>query len=566
MIIVSLFGGLVSQIRAFYMGYKLSRKFQDALVLDLSSYYNGYYRPYVLDFLKIPDCQRIAIRGELSSRVKKIERLYGQSLHVIENGEELEKTYKEYITSQIYYLVNDCCNYDRFCRKHPEFYFRYIGDDLVTNGIMNMIQIENSNAYLADFESDTANYERVGVHIRLRDFIQVGWMTEQDYDFYKAAVVWFRQKVANPLFIIFSDDMDEARKILGIADDIYYMENTCVPQNDIEQLICFSKCKHKILSKKSGFSLFAATISQNKWKAEGYTLIIENMNLAETAGEREYVDYNFNKNPISRWEDSLYNCVSLSKDEIEKLSALYRKNDSGGNRNYNIPVISDESRGNKDIFVFLTLQTFSQTRITGMERMARIFAKENEVHFVGERNNSNSFIGTGFQNTLQKAHQAEDINGCLFGYTLYPYAELNKNNNYTDFIRYLCNDSAEKCCYVIVRKRQSLPPLEYPRIGQEKYIFIDFTDEFEVEDWRGISEEDLAYMYENADLVITFQKAVCEQYNKIRSRFVYVDLSRFYPDIKVWDKRIENLDEINKCEDSLYQYIYELIRSFFLEE
>ena len=73
-------------------------------------------------------------------------------------------------------------------------------------------------------------------------------------------------------------------------------------------------------------------------------------------------------------------------------------------------------------------------------------------------------------------------------------------------------------------------------------------------------------MYENADLVITFQKAVCEQYNKIRSRFVYVDLSRFYPDIKVWDKRIENLDEINKCEDSLYKYIYEVIRSFFLEE
>lgn len=562
MIIVSLYGGLVSQIRAFYMAYKLGKKFGDVLILDLSNYYNGYYRPYILDYLAISDCMRIAVRGGMNDRLRFLGNICRQKIQTIENGEELEWVYNHFNSEKAYYLVNDCCFYDDFCRKHQEFFFRYIGDDIATLEIMNMLQMSCLSEYISNFDKQIRNKESVGVHIRLQDFIQVGWMVEEDYAFYRAAIQWFRLKLKEPLFIVFSDDIGLAKKILGATADIYYVENTGCDKNDVEQLLCLSKCKHRVLSKKSGFSLFASTIAQNRWKSQGYTLIIKEMNLAQNAGEKDYVDKNFNRSPFLKWEDSLCNCVQLDKKEIQELDRRYLEYKNCDIEENDILDISNERNKGESIVIFATLQTFSETVITGMERMAKRVAElNNEVHFIGEKNNLDSKGGDGFFWTIQNAHQAKDFNGDSLGYTLYFYEELNRNDNYLDFIRHICQDRENEKIYVIVRKSQALPLLrEHENFKNIKFIFIDFTSEFEVENRKAILKDDLHYLYTNADMVITFNRLICEEYKNELQKIEYVDLKKFFPDTRIWDKRLENLDELNKCEDKLYEYIFDVIR------
>lgn len=564
MVIITLYGGLVSQIRAFYIGYKLKRVFGDTLVLDLSQYYNGYYRPYLMDFLNVPDCLRVAVRGTCAVRIASIEDRYQKKLQLIENGEELEKVYNNYDSTQAYYIINDCCNYDIFCQNHPEFFYRYKGDDPATREIMDMMRISTPSEYIDRFDLLIENHESVGIHIRLQDFMRVGWMVEQDYDFYRAAVQWYREQIENALFFVFSDDIILAEEILGTADDIIYMAGTDQCQNDVEQLLCLSKCKHKVLSKKSGFSLFAETISQNKWKLNGYTLLIEQMNLADDAGDKEYVDNRFNKEPICRWEDNISNCILLKRAEIEALNRKYlKKGIVHCDRQEVISSHTEKQAGN--LFIFLTLQTYSQTVITGMERMAKwLAAHENEVHFVGERMElpcepeSGNFIWT-----LENAREAKDFNGNSLGYTLYPYAELNRNDNYMAFTEFLCKDK-DIPAYVIVRKRNGLPPLEKHREYHLKFIFVDFSDKYETENWGAMSEDDLEYLYHNADMVITFKSSVYKEYkNILGDKVVLADRRKYFPDEKGWDTKTEELCETNTCEDNLYQYMFELIRSFF---
>lgn len=567
MIIISLYGGLVSQIRAFYIGYKLSREFEVVLVLDLSQYYNGYYRPYLMDFLNVIDCSRIAVRGTCQERIALIEEMYHQKLHLIKDAKELETIYNNFDLTQIYYIMNDCCNYDEFCKNHLKFFYRYIGNDLETAEIMDMMQMITPDKYIDEFDRLIKNCESVGVHIRLQDFRQVGWMVEQDYDFYRAAIQWCREKMRNSLFFVFSDDIVLAKRILGIADDIIYMANTGQWKNDVEQLLCLSKCKHRILSKKSGFSLFAQTIAQNKWKSHGYTLLIEHINFANNASEREYVDNRFNKEPICKWEENIHNCVLLKKAEIKALNRKYlKKKIMYFNEKEDISVVFDNMKKNRNRFIFLTLQTYSETVITGMERMAKWLAfYDNEVHFVGEQmelacnTENNSFAWT-----LDNKHEAKDFNGNSLGYMLYPYVELNRHDNYMNFIEYICRDKKNISNYVIVRKKNGMSPLIKHRECGIKFIFIDFSDKFEKENWSKLSDADLEYLYQNADLVITFDKNIYKQYKKIiENRIIYINIQEYLPDIKKWNTKIENLCEINECEDELYRYMFGLIRSFF---
>ena len=74
-----------------------------------------------------------------------------------------------------------------------------------------------------------------------------------------------------------------------------------------------------------------------------------------------------------------------------------------------------------------------------MERMAKCFAYNNEVHFVGTfmdltyDKSKNDFLWT-----LENSCLAKDFNGNLQNeYYLYPYAELNEKNKYMEFIQYL---------------------------------------------------------------------------------------------------------------------------------
>lgn len=67
MVIIKIMGGLGNQLSIYARGYSLARYLKQELVLDISDYMQrGYFRPYVLDKLKIGKHRKlISCRGRL---------------------------------------------------------------------------------------------------------------------------------------------------------------------------------------------------------------------------------------------------------------------------------------------------------------------------------------------------------------------------------------------------------------------------------------------------------------------------------------------------------------------
>lgn len=559
MLILSLHGGLVSQIRAFYIGYKLSKQKQDELILDLSDFYNGYYQPYLLDCFIIPDDMlRIAFRGNQKQRILSMETYFEDEIEIVADGSELEKIYCNYDKRKKYYIANDCCYYDYFCANHREYFFRYIGKDALTDHFFELMEFRDQDEEMLDFFKKIDSRESVGVHIRLGDFVKIGWAKEQDFDFYTAAIQWLREHTEKPHFYIFSDDMSKAMDIVGTGKDIVYMQHKGDTVDDAKQLMCLARCKHKILTKKSGYGLFASTLEQNKWGLNGYSVIIETMTLDDTSANYEYVDQNFNSNIGCHQNSDLSNCISLSRQEIDfyKQRYCYCAPEKVVTKNTNTFRDCSVEKLN---FLFLTYQSFRENCIVGMQKMAKVFSDlGNEVFFVGDSRKYLPEKDDDIDWTLENGRIAEDMNGNRMEFKLYPYAQLNQKDSYVKFIKYIQKEYGKEC-YLIIRKPKVLTECR-SSIEGVRYIFIDFTDRYEVEDSGNLSCEELEYMYRNTDLVITYDY---ENYTKwkqiIGNRIHYIDISKYYPDICVFDTKSNKPLGVREVEDVLYSEIYNCI-------
>ena len=114
---------------------------------------------------------------------------------------------------------------------------------------VSMAEIQNKYPILFN-----NTYTTVSIHFRGNEY-----NTDFDYDFYKRAVSYMKEKIENPMFIIFSDDMDHIN--FNFLDNSNYIK---IPMHkeDYIDLWCISLCKHNINS-FSTFSFWGAYLNQN---------------------------------------------------------------------------------------------------------------------------------------------------------------------------------------------------------------------------------------------------------------------------------------------------------------
>ena len=99
----------------------------------------------------------------------------------------------------------------------------------------------------------------ISIHFRGNEYIthpQIGktW----DYDFYKKAVARFKGISENPIFLIFSDDME--RIDFSFLDGAPYIKMS--NSEDYIDLWCLTLCKHNVVS-HSTFSFWGAYLNKN---------------------------------------------------------------------------------------------------------------------------------------------------------------------------------------------------------------------------------------------------------------------------------------------------------------
>ncbi|CAD7803944.1 O-antigen biosynthesis glycosyltransferase WbnK [Chryseobacterium aquaeductus] len=108
----------------------------------------------------------------------------------------------------------------------------------------------------------------VSLHIRRGDYVNNAEANAVhgtcDLNYYHKAIAIIREKIENPVFFIFSDDINWAKENLKIDSTTYFVDFNNAATN-YEDIKLMSTCKHNIIA-NSSFSWWGAWLNANKSK------------------------------------------------------------------------------------------------------------------------------------------------------------------------------------------------------------------------------------------------------------------------------------------------------------
>lgn len=134
------------------------------------------------------------------------------------------------------------------------------------NLIKNIVSEKLLNKKNISYFDQIKNCNSVSIHIRRGDYVNNflhGNIANITY--FKNAIKYIKNEVQNPVFFIFSDDLQWCKKSITLdkSEVVFVQSNSSV---DVEQdIILMSNCKHNIIS-NSSFSWWAQHLNQNKQK------------------------------------------------------------------------------------------------------------------------------------------------------------------------------------------------------------------------------------------------------------------------------------------------------------
>lgn len=143
----------------------------------------------------------------------------------------------------------------------------YIEGVFCSDAYLSMLDVKpsdifkfNTDKYIKTDIDRMANQNSVAIHIRRGDYVgNVFDIVTVDY--YKRAVQLVKEKVDNPVFYIFSDDMDYVKDNFEFVDNYIPVHNDGKASFIDMQLI--SSCKHMIIA-NSSFSYWGAVIGEKE--------------------------------------------------------------------------------------------------------------------------------------------------------------------------------------------------------------------------------------------------------------------------------------------------------------
>jgi len=101
----------------------------------------------------------------------------------------------------------------------------------------------------------------VSIHIRRTDYLMASnGSPALDVEYYKRAIQEIKQRVLEPLWVVFSDDMSWCKETFAFLPNVIYVEgNEEAPWNDIHLI---ASCRHHIMA-NSTFSWWGAFLSRD---------------------------------------------------------------------------------------------------------------------------------------------------------------------------------------------------------------------------------------------------------------------------------------------------------------
>ncbi len=248
--IVRIMGGLGNQLFQYAMARNLSY-FNDKIILDLDLESAETKRNYVLDKFNIVSFPKTTkIKSDYYKQYRKYFDGYNIINRIMKYGKERE--------TFVFQDVSKCIYLDGYWQNR--IYFNKIKDVLINEITLND-DIFIKNEILAMIEKNNS----VGVHVRRGDYLNSTnskIFENQGVEYYISAMNYVKDKIENPLFFVFSDDIAWCKKAFYNIDNIIFVDGNNTAEQDFDML---KKCKHNIIS-NSTFSWWAAWLKPDNCK------------------------------------------------------------------------------------------------------------------------------------------------------------------------------------------------------------------------------------------------------------------------------------------------------------
>lgn len=247
MVIIQFSGGLGNQMFLYGLFFSFQKKGINTKI-DLSHYvteknHNGFELEKIFS-LKLAYANKS--ENLIYSKTSKL-------LHLL-----TRYPYKEKFQDQ--YIYNEKVKQIRFGYLkgywQSEKYFLDFSDDLRKEFTFPLLKDEKNIEIANQIKSTNA----VSIHIRRGDYLNSGRNFALDLNYYRMAMAYIYQKINNPVFYVFSDDMKWAEEIFNDLNII--LINWNVGPNSYIDMQLMSLCKHNIIA-NSSFSWWGAWLNTN---------------------------------------------------------------------------------------------------------------------------------------------------------------------------------------------------------------------------------------------------------------------------------------------------------------
>lgn len=276
MIIVKLMGGLGNQMFEYACGRALSIKHQVPLKLDLS-YLNRVWleklkgnpvRHYALGIFNLP--AELAKKEEIPfltwfpgtrftpiiNRFNQYFRLPAPFIFRETPGGPKENLKKlESLVSHLY--LDGYFQSEKYFSKIAEVIYQ---DFTFKNQLTPQSQ---------ELAKSIKKLNSVSLHIRRGDYVENARISRfhgaLTPDYYQRGIAFLAQKISEPHFFIFGDDLTWAHQNLKINHPMTFIEHNFVTPHYYEDMFLMSLCQHNIIA-NSSFSWWGAYLNQNLQK------------------------------------------------------------------------------------------------------------------------------------------------------------------------------------------------------------------------------------------------------------------------------------------------------------
>lgn len=232
-IIVKLSGGLGNQMFQYAFGLAQALMHGAELRLDISRYTTGQEkRGFMLEAFDMPVIKAGLFERVFKRKYREVETTYSKRFNDIDNGVFIGNWQSEKYFAGISEKIRE----DFRLRKNPTYNTLSIGSEV----------------------------ESVSIHIRRGDYVSSEKARVKHgllpLEYYEKAVKLINEKVKNPNFFIFSDDIEWAKTNLKIGGNCTYVSGQGF--TEAEELVLMGKCRHNIIA-NSTYSWWGAWLNAN---------------------------------------------------------------------------------------------------------------------------------------------------------------------------------------------------------------------------------------------------------------------------------------------------------------